>query len=87
MISCVLRRDLLRFLLHLPGHVSREPADRIILRELGMEPVIDAGMALGEGTGGVLLLPLLDMALRVYHGTHTFEALGMEAYTPRGGGR
>ena len=71
----------------LPGHVSREPADRIILRELGMEPVIDAGMALGEGTGGVLLLPLLDMALRVYHGTHTFEALGMEAYTPRGGGR
>ena len=67
----------------LPGHVSREPVDRMILDELGMEPVIHAQMALGEGTGGVLLLPLLDMALRVYHGPHTFEHLGMEAYTPQ----
>ncbi len=69
----------------LPGHVSREPADRKIMEELDMHPVIHARMALGEGTGGVLLLPLLDMALRVYHGTHTFEGLGMEAYTPQGG--
>ncbi len=69
----------------LPGHVSREPADRKILEELGLEPVIHARMALGEGTGGVLLLPLLDMALRVYHGPHTFVGLGMEAYTPQGG--
>ena len=69
----------------LPGHVSAEPADRIILEELGMEPILHARMALGEGTGGVLLLPLLDMALRVYHGPHTFVGLGMEAYTPQGG--
>ena len=69
----------------LPGHVSREPADRKIMEELGMEPIIHARMALGEGTGGVLLLPLLDMALRVYRGPHTFEGLGMKAYTPQGG--
>ena len=69
----------------LPGHVSKEPVDRIIMEELGMEPIIHARMALGEGTGGVLLLPLLDLALRVYHGPHTFEGLGMEAYTPQGG--
>ena len=42
-------------------------------------------MALGEGTGAVTLFPLLDMALRVYNGTHTFDDLGMEAYTPQGG--
>jgi nicotinate-nucleotide--dimethylbenzimidazole phosphoribosyltransferase len=69
----------------LPGHVSREPADCRIMKELGMEPMIHADMALGEGTGGVLLLPLLDMALRVYHGPHTFAGLGMEPYTPQGG--
>ncbi len=69
----------------LPGHVSKEPVDRMILEELKMEPVIDARMALGEGTGGILLLPLLDMALRVYHGPHTFEGLGMAPYTPQGG--
>ena len=69
----------------LPGHVSKEPVDQRIMEELGMEPIIHARMALGEGTGGVLLLPLLDLALRVYHGPHTFERLGMEAYTPLGG--
>ena len=52
----------------------------------GLEPVIDAGMALGEGTGAVMLFPLLDMALRVYAGEHTFASLGMEAYKPMGGG-
>ena len=62
--------------------LSREPADRLILDALGLEPVIHARTALGEGTGGILLLPMLDMALEVYRGPHTFEALGMEAYTP-----
>ena len=65
----------------IPAVVSKEPADRKIMDELGMEPVIDARTALGEGTGGILLLPMLDMALKVYHGTHTFEDLGMKAYT------
>lgn len=69
----------------LPGTVSKEPADRLILEALGMEPVIHAQTALGEGTGGILLLPLLDMALRVYNGPHTFSSLGMDAYTPQEG--
>lgn len=65
----------------LPAVLSKEPADRMIMDELGKEPVIRAQTALGEGTGGILLLPMLDMALRVYHGPHTFENLGMDAYT------
>ena len=69
----------------LPGTVSKEPADRLIMQALDMEPVIHAQTALGEGTGGVLLLPLLDMALRVYNGPHTFSNLGMDAYTPQEG--
>ena len=67
----------------LPGPVSKEPADRLILDSLGLTPVIHAQTALGEGTGGILLLPLLDMALKVYDGPHTFDALKMEAYTPQ----
>ena len=69
----------------IPALLSREPADRLLMNALGMDPVIHAQTALGEGTGGILLLPMLDMALRVYHGTHTFEALGMEAYVPQSG--
>ena len=67
----------------LPSHMSREPAALRIMEELGLMPVIHADMALGEGTGAVALLPLLDMALRVYHGPHTFDDLGMEAYAPQ----
>lgn len=67
----------------LPSHLSREPAMVRIMEELNLHPILHADMALGEGTGAVSLLPLLDMALNVYHGTHTFDDLGMEAYTPQ----
>jgi nicotinate-nucleotide--dimethylbenzimidazole phosphoribosyltransferase len=69
----------------LPSHVSAEPAGMTVLEELGLTPPIRAGMRLGEGTGAVALLPLLDMALAVYHGMCTFEDTGIEAYTPQGG--
>lgn len=69
----------------LPSHMSREPAALHIMDELNLKPIIHADMALGEGTGAVALLPLLDMALRVYHGPHTFDDLGMDAYTPQEG--
>ena len=69
----------------LPSHRSREPVAARVLQELGLCPVIDADMALGEGTGAVMLFPMLDMALRVYTGVHTFARLGMRAYAPQGG--
>jgi len=37
-------------------------------------------MCLGEGTGGVLLLPMLDAALEVYHSVHQFDVLDIEQY-------
>ena len=64
----------------LAAHVSAEPAARTVLDALGVKPLITAGMRLGEGTGAVAALPLLDMALAVYDGMVTFENIGMEAY-------
>ena len=69
----------------LPSHMSHEPAVVRIMSELGMSPIIYADMALGEGTGSVSLIPLLDMALKVYHGPHTFDKLGISAYEPQEG--
>lgn len=69
----------------LPSHMSREPAAIRIMDELELKSIVHADMALGEGTGAAALLPLLDMALRVYHGPHTFDDLGMDAYTPQEG--
>lgn len=70
----------------LPSHMSREPAMKRIMQELSLEPILHADLALGEGTGAVMLFPLLDMAHRVYAGEHTFDSLGMEAYSPKGEG-
>ena len=69
----------------LASHVSAEPAGRLLLRELGLHPLLDAGLRLGEGSGAVAALPLLDMALSVYNSGHGFDALGIRPYTPQGG--
>lgn len=67
----------------LPSHMSSEPSGKLLAEAIDIKPVIDAKMALGEGTGAVCLFPLLEAALRVYNGTHTFDSLGMNAYTPQ----
>ncbi len=69
----------------LATHVSREPAGAFLLKTLNLTPVITAGMALGEGTGAVAAMPLLDMALAVYYGA-TFDDISVQAYQPLGGG-
>lgn len=66
----------------LASHVSDEPAGRMLLDALKLHPMITAEMRLGEGTGAVALLPLLDMALCVYHGSSSFKDIGLEAYRP-----
>ena len=68
----------------LASHVSAEPAGRLVLEALGKQPLITAGMHLGEGTGAVAAMPLLDMACAVYHGCYTFNDGGIEAYQPLG---
>ena len=61
-------------------HVSKEPAAKDLLSALGLEPLITANMHLGEGTGAVAAIPLLDMALKVFYEMPTFQDIEMEAY-------
>ena len=67
----------------LPSHMSHEPGGHAALDAMGLRAPIVADLALGEGTGGVALLPLLDMALAVLNGEHSFASIGMEAYKPQ----
>ena len=66
----------------LGSHASDEPASKLVLADLGLEPFLYAGMRLGEGTGAVAVMPLLDMGLAVYREMTTFEAVDIEAYQP-----
>lgn len=61
-------------------HSSAEPAARMILEALGMDPILHAGMHLGEGTGAAAMLPLLDQALNVYYGLPGFSEGNVETY-------
>ena len=56
--------------------------NQLILEELGLKPFIDCGMCLGEGTGAVAAMPLLDMAARIYSDMRTFEEYQIEEYKP-----
>lgn len=67
------------------SHVSAEPAAQLALDALSLKPLITAGMRLGEGTGAVCALPLLDMALTIYRDMPTFSGIGIDAYQPLGG--
>lgn len=50
------------------------------MKELGLEPVIDGRMALGEGTGAVMMLSLLEMTLCVYRKRTLFSDIKVEQY-------
>lgn len=64
----------------IPSHKGKEPATDWLAGELGLEPVIDGNMALGEGTGAVMMFSLLDIALSVYQNRTTFSDIKMKRY-------
>jgi nicotinate-nucleotide--dimethylbenzimidazole phosphoribosyltransferase len=59
------------------AHLSPEPGHRLVLDELGLEPVLDLGLRLGEGSGAALCLPVLDAALAVLAEMATFADAGV----------
>ena len=67
----------------LPSHSSGEQNGAGLLEALGLKAPIHAQMRLGEGSGAVMLLPLLDMAFSLYNSGQSFDRLGIEAYTPQ----
>lgn len=59
------------------GHRSTEPAHTLALRHLDLEPIVDLGMRLGEGSGALVALPVLRAAVAVLASMATFEEAGI----------
>lgn len=59
------------------GHRSAEPGHTAALRHLGLRPLVDLELRLGEGTGGLLAHPLVSSAVRVMHEVATFDSAGV----------
>lgn len=64
----------------LASHVSEEKTGQLALEALGVEAMIHGRMCLGEGTGAMTLLPLLDMAVSVYQNMGTFGEYDIDEY-------
>ena len=56
------------------GHCSAEPGHRVALEALGLVPLLDLQMCLGEGTGAALALPIVRAALALHRNMATFAA-------------
>jgi nicotinate-nucleotide--dimethylbenzimidazole phosphoribosyltransferase len=59
------------------GHRSAEPGATVALAKLGLTPLVDLGLRLGEGTGALLALPIVASAVRVLHEVATFDSAGV----------
>ena len=59
------------------GHRSVEPGAAVALAHLGLTPLLELGMRLGEGSGAALALPIVAGAVRVLHDVATFDSAGV----------
>jgi nicotinate-nucleotide--dimethylbenzimidazole phosphoribosyltransferase len=59
------------------GHVSAEPGHRRLLERLGMRPLLDLGMRLGEGSGAALAVGVVKAAVACHNGMATFAEAGV----------
>jgi len=59
------------------GHCSDEPGHRAMLEHLGLEPILDLQMRLGEGTGGALAMGIMEGAVNIFLDVLTFDEAGV----------
>lgn len=69
---CPAARDYL-----IASHRSAEPAHALVLDELGLEPILDLRLRLGEASGAMLCLPLIESAGRLHRDMATFDSAGV----------
>jgi nicotinate-nucleotide--dimethylbenzimidazole phosphoribosyltransferase len=59
------------------SHESVEPGHNVALKSMGLVPILDMGMRLGEGTGAVLVMPIIEAAARCLAEMSTFAEAGV----------
>ena len=77
LVACALQPAVAGYLI--AGHRSVEPAATLALDHLGLAPLLDLDLRLGEGTGAALAYPLVRAAARVAAEMATFDDLGIDA--------
>lgn len=76
LVACRLQPAVRDYLI--AGHRSAEPAHAHVLTELGLEPLLDLRLRLGEGSGAALAVPLIGLAARLHREMGRFDEAGVE---------
>jgi nicotinate-nucleotide--dimethylbenzimidazole phosphoribosyltransferase len=76
LVACALAPETRRYLI--AGHRSMEPGHRIMQEHLGISPLLDLDLRLGEGTGAALAMPLVDGAAALLREMATFSEAGVD---------
>ncbi|MEO6805936.1 MAG: nicotinate-nucleotide--dimethylbenzimidazole phosphoribosyltransferase [Edaphobacter sp.] len=63
------------------GHLSEEPGHQVLLEYIGLKPILSLNMRLGEGTGAVLAMPIIESAMCLYNEMATFASAGISEAT------
>ncbi len=79
LVACELAPAVAPYLI--AGHVSVERGHRVILERLGLTPLLDLDLRLGEGTGATLAMAIVEAALRAHHEMATFAEAGVSERT------
>ncbi|MBI4609072.1 MAG: nicotinate-nucleotide--dimethylbenzimidazole phosphoribosyltransferase [Candidatus Rokubacteria bacterium] len=80
LIAHALKPEVAHYLL--ASHCSAEAGHRVVLARLGLEPYLELGLRLGEGTGAALAIALVRAALAVYSEMATFKSAGVSERAP-----
>lgn len=73
--ACRMAPDLKGWLLW--GHRSQEPAQQAVFAALGVRPLLDLDMRLGEGSGAAMAVPVIQLACRLHGEMATFSEAGV----------
>lgn len=75
LVTCLLEPSVRDYLI--AGHRSAEPAHERVLVELGLEPLLDLRLRLGEGSGAALAFPLIGLAGQLHAEMRRFDEVGV----------
>jgi nicotinate-nucleotide--dimethylbenzimidazole phosphoribosyltransferase len=71
-VACLMCDKIKDYLIY--SHCSDEKGHSLFLEKTGVKPLLDLGMRLGEGTGAVLAMPIVESAVRIYNEMATFSS-------------
>jgi len=75
MIAVAIKPEAKEFII--PSHLSGEQGHRLMLEHLGIEPMLHLSMRLGEGTGAVLAIQLMEAATKIANEMASFDEAGV----------